>query len=172
MVEVLTGKPLQVFSQRYNLKTMYNRNEVGMLWDRNCISTYYVVYLWEPRGPGWCWASRSAVDVCRRLIVVEVVVYSVEGERARVRWGGDRSPVPAWSKACVSRLSLGRIAGSNSAGVTDVYVPWECCVLALRVTRVGPIIRPEDSYRMWCVLSVIVQPGQWGVPGPLGTVTH
>jgi len=43
--------------------------------------------------------------------------------RARVCvWGEGRSPVPAWSKACVYRRSRAGIAGSISAGVTCVCV--------------------------------------------------
>jgi hypothetical protein len=30
-------------------------------------------------------------------------------------------------------------------------VSWECCVLSGRGLCVGPIARPEESYRMWCV---------------------
>jgi len=31
----------------------------------------------------------------------------------------------------------------------------------------GSITRPEENYRLWCVLSVVVKPGYWGGPGPL-----
>jgi len=33
-----------------------------------------------------------------------------------------------------------------------------------------PITHPEESYRMWCVLCVIVKPREWGCPGPPGAV--
>jgi hypothetical protein len=31
-------------------------------------------------------------------------------------------------------------------------VCFECCVLSDRVLCDGPITRPEESYRLWCVL--------------------
>jgi len=32
-----------------------------------------------------------------------------------------------------------------------MYVCCECCVLSGRGLCVGPITRPEESYRLWCV---------------------
>ena len=37
-------------------------------------------------------------------------------------------------------------------------VSCECCVLSGRGLCEGLIPRPEESYRVWCVLSVIVKP--------------
>jgi hypothetical protein len=34
----------------------------------------------------------------------------------------------------------------------------ECCVLSGRGLCDGLVTRPEESYRLWCVLSVIVKP--------------
>jgi hypothetical protein len=45
-------------------------------------------------------------------------------------------------------------------------VPCECCALLRRVLCVELITRPEESYRLWC----IVKPRQLGGPGPLGAV--
>ena len=51
-----------------------------------------------------------------------------------------------------------------------MYVSCECCVLPGRGVCVGLITRPEESYRVWCVLSVIVKSGQWEGLGTLGAV--
>ena len=50
----------------------------------------------------------------------------------------------ARSKACVCGRSLAGIADSNPAGGMDLCS--ECCVLSRR--GLGPITRPEESYRM------------------------
>jgi hypothetical protein len=47
-------------------------------------------------------------------------------------------------------------------------VSCKCCVLSGRGLCDGPITRPEESYRVWCVLSVIAEPQQWRGLGPLG----
>jgi hypothetical protein len=45
------------------------------------------------------------------------------------------------------------------------------CTLSGGGLCVGLIPSPEESYGGWCVkLSVIVKPGQYGGPGPLGAV--
>jgi hypothetical protein len=54
-------------------------------------------------------------------------------------------PVTARSKAWVCGRSLAGIVGSNPAGDSCV------CVLSSRGLCVGLIIRPEESYRVWCV---------------------
>jgi hypothetical protein len=56
--------------------------------------------------------------------------------------------VAARSKAWVFGCSFIGIADSNPA-VVDVCC--ECCVLSGRGLCVGLIIRPEESYRVWCV---------------------
>jgi hypothetical protein len=33
-----------------------------------------------------------------------------------------------------------------------MFVCWECCVLSGRGLSVDLITRPEESYRMWCVI--------------------
>jgi hypothetical protein len=68
-----------------------------------------------------------------------------------------------WSKAWVFGRLLAGIASSNPAGSMDVCCA--CCVLSGRGLCVGLIIRPEESYRVWCVqLSVIVKPRERGKP--------
>jgi len=37
----------------------------------------------------------------------------------------------------------------------------------VEVSASGPISRPEESYRLWSSLCVIVKPRQWEGPGPL-----
>jgi hypothetical protein len=45
-------------------------------------------------------------------------------------------------------------------------VSCECCVLSGRVLCDGLITRPEESYRLWCVYSVIVKPLKMRRPRP------
>jgi hypothetical protein len=59
-------------------------------------------------------------------------------------------PEAAWSKAWVFNRLLAGIAGTNPAEAW-VSVSCECCVLSGRVLGYGPIPRPEEFYRMWCV---------------------
>jgi hypothetical protein len=53
-------------------------------------------------------------------------------------------------KAWVYDRSLAGIVGSHPAEVMDVCV--ECCVLSGRGFCDGLITRPEESYRLWCVI--------------------
>jgi hypothetical protein len=57
-------------------------------------------------------------------------------------------PVAQRSKAWVCSRSSARIAGSNLAGGME-FVCYECCVFSGRVLCDGPILRPEESYRLW-----------------------
>jgi hypothetical protein len=58
-------------------------------------------------------------------------------------------PVATRSKPSVCRRLLAGIAGSNFSGAW-MSVCCECCVLSGRVPYNGPILRPEESYRV-CV---------------------
>ena len=58
--------------------------------------------------------------------------------------------VAARSKARVYGRSFAGIVVSNPAGGMDIYV--ECCVLSGRGLCNGLITRPEESYRLLCVL--------------------
>jgi hypothetical protein len=58
-------------------------------------------------------------------------------------------PVAARCKAWVCCHSLTGFVCSNPTGRMDVCC--ECCVLSGRGLCVGLIIRPEESYRLWCV---------------------
>jgi hypothetical protein len=74
-------------------------------------------------------------------------------------------PVAVRSKAWVYGSSLTRIVGSNPARVW-MSVSCECCVLSGRGLCDGLVTRPEESYRMWCVYSVIVKPRKMRRPRP------
>jgi hypothetical protein len=61
-------------------------------------------------------------------------------------------PVAARSKAWVCGPSLAMIAGSKpTGGGAWMSVSRECCVLSGRGLCFGPITRPEEYYRVWCV---------------------
>ena len=74
----------------------------------------------------------------------------------------------ALSKAWVCDRSPAEIVGSNTTGGVDVCR--ECCVLSGRVLCDELITRPEESYRLWCVVVVwdceLIM--RW--PSPLGVV--
>ena len=42
----------------------------------------------------------------------------------------------------------------------------ECCVLSRRGVRVGLIIRPEESYRLWCLVACDLETSQMRRPWP------
>ena len=56
----------------------------------------------------------------------------------------------ARSKTYVYGCSSAEIMGSNPTGGMDVYC--ECCVLSGRGVRDELITRPEEFYRLWCVV--------------------
>jgi hypothetical protein len=60
-------------------------------------------------------------------------------------------PVAAQSKAQVCGRALAGIVGSNPTGGM-IFVSCTVFVLSGRGLCDGPIPRPEESYRMWCVL--------------------
>ena len=64
-------------------------------------------------------------------------------------------PVAARSKAWVCRRSLARIVGSNPTE-GRMFVCCKCCVLSGRSLCDGLITRPEESYRLWCVVVCVV----------------
>ena len=59
-------------------------------------------------------------------------------------------PVATRSKAYVCGRSHAGIVGSNLTGGMDVCC--ECCVLSGRGLCDQLIPRPEESYRLWCVV--------------------
>ena len=59
-------------------------------------------------------------------------------------------PVAARSKALVCGRSPAEIVGLNSTGGMDVCCEW--CVLSGRGLCDGLITRPEESYRLCCVV--------------------
>jgi len=60
-------------------------------------------------------------------------------------------PVAARSKACVYGRSPAAIMGSNPTGGMNVCC-CEGCVLSGRGLCDDLITRPEESYRLWCVV--------------------
>jgi len=58
----------------------------------------------------------------------------------------------ALSKASVCCRSPAEIVGSNPTGGMDVCLCCECCVLSGRGLCDELITRPEESYRLWCVV--------------------
>jgi hypothetical protein len=51
-----------------------------------------------------------------------------------------------------------------------VCLLWVLCVLSGRGLCDGLITRPEESYRLWCVVVCDIEIRVWGGPGPLGAV--
>jgi len=47
---------------------------------------------------------------------------------------------------------LMRIVGSNPTGGARIFVYCECCVLSGKGLCDELITRPEESYRLWCVV--------------------
>ena len=50
----------------------------------------------------------------------------------------------------ITGRSPAEVVGSNPTGGMDVCC--ECCVLPGRILCDGLITRPEESYRLWCVI--------------------
>ena len=73
-------------------------------------------------------------------------------------------PVAAQSKAQVCGLSPAENVGSNPAGAMDVCR--ECCVLSGRDLCDGLITRPEESYRLWCVVVCDLETSRMRRPEP------
>jgi hypothetical protein len=59
-------------------------------------------------------------------------------------------PVAAWSKAWVCCRLPAEIVGSNPSRGMDVCC--ECCVLSGIGLCDEVITRPEESYRLWCIV--------------------
>ena len=74
--------------------------------------------------------------------VTDVILFSYY-KPSPMRW-----PRCQGRRSAVARLD--EIAGSNPAGGLDVCC--EYCVLSGRNLWVGLITRPEESYRVWCVV--------------------
>ena len=60
-------------------------------------------------------------------------------------------PVAVRSKAWVCGHSPAEFVGSNPTGAW-MFVCCECCVLSGRGLCDELITRPEESYRLWCVV--------------------
>ena len=75
-------------------------------------------------------------------------------------------PVAARSKAWVCGRSSAEIVGSNSTGGRDICI--ECCVLSGRGLCDELITRPEESYRLWCVVVCDLETSWMGSSWPAG----
>jgi hypothetical protein len=75
-------------------------------------------------------------------------------------------PMAARSKALVCGRSPAEIVGSNSTGFTDVCS--ECCVLSGRGLCDELITRPEESYRLWCVVACDLETSRMRWPWSTG----
>jgi hypothetical protein len=81
------------------------------------------------------------IVICCDIRFVECILYSIFARPI---------PLAARSEAWVCGRSLAGIVGSNPVGGMDVCVR-EWRVLSGRGLCVGPITRPEESYRVWCL---------------------
>ena len=79
------------------------------------------------------------------------------------------NPAAARSKAWVCEISFAGIVGSNPAGAMDVCAVWMLCVVRKSSLSRADLLSRGVLPTVVC-LSVIVKPGQWEDPGPLGTV--
>ena len=70
-------------------------------------------------------------------------------------------PVTPRSKAWVCGRSPAEIVGSNSTGNMDVYL---LCVLSGRGLCDELITRPEESYRLWCVVVCDLETSRMRMP--------
>jgi hypothetical protein len=80
-------------------------------------------------------------------------------------------PVAEQSKARVCCRSLTGVVGSNPANIKILQswmsVSCECCVLSGRGLCAEPIALPEELYRRWCFVFLVIQKAQeWGDSGP------
>lgn len=73
-----------------------------------------------------------------------------------------RSQWPGKSKVWVYGFSLVENAGSKDAGSLDVCLLCVCCVLSDRGVCGGQIVRPEQSYLLWCVQMRVIEESYGG----------
>jgi hypothetical protein len=73
----------------------------------------------------------------------------------------------ARSKALVCGRSPAHMVGSNPAGGMDVCL-CECCVLSGRGLCYELITRPQESYRLWCVVVCDLETSKLRRPCPTG----
>jgi len=76
-------------------------------------------------------------------------------------------PVTARSKVSVCGRSPSKIVGSNPTG-SWMFICCECCVLSGRGLCDELITRPEESYRLWCVVWWDLETSWMRKPWPIG----
>ena len=100
----------------------------------------------EPFGIN-CWADRIQTTLLEKLgFAVGRATFPSSNEAKKSL----TIPVAQRSKAWVCGRLLAEIVGSNPAGAWK-SVSFECCVFSGSGFCVWLIIRPEESYQVWCV---------------------
>ena len=72
----------------------------------------------------------------------------------------------ARSKAYICGRSPAEIVGSNATGGMDVFMLWMLCMLSGRGLCDELITRPEESYRLWCVIVCDLETSRMRRPWP------
>jgi hypothetical protein len=81
-----------------------------------------------------------------------------------------RGPVPlaARSNSWLCDRSPAEIVGSNPTGGAWMSFCCDCCVLSGRGLCDKPFTRPEESYRLWCVIVCDLETSRMRRPWPTG----
>ena len=87
------------------------------------------------------------------------------------KYGYSRGPCGLRCRSTAAWLPGSRVRIPPGAWM---FVCCECCVLSGRGLCDGPITRPEESYRLWCVVVCdLEKPQEWGGHSPrLGCKRH
>jgi hypothetical protein len=118
-----------------------------------------VLFLYAPRSPGF--SPRPVLAV----FMVDIVI---------LRWDLLRvlrfSPVPVAVRSIRRGPVAARLLRSWVRIPTGVWmvVRYECCVLSGRCLCVELITRPEESYRLWCVVMCNLETSRKMRPWPTG----
>ena len=96
-------------------------------------------------------ASRIRVEIDTVKRTCSITVFFFESEFKICSVVKKPVSVATRSKAWVCGPSPAEIVGSNPSGAW-MFVCRECCVLSGRGLCDEPITRPEESYRLWCVV--------------------
>jgi hypothetical protein len=158
-------------SDKYRL-SLHAAVSTLLLWAVGWVG--YVMMVQDPTGSGIVQGRRVRLSEYLHHELMEFDG-SCAGPAVKAIW------ISPWHcETCRSQWPRGLRRGSAVGRLLGLWVripegAWmsvscECCVLSGRGLCVGLITRPEVSYRVWCVLSVIVKRWYWGGPGPLAAV--
>jgi hypothetical protein len=77
-----------------------------------------------------------------------------------------------WPRGLICVSAAARLLGLGARMPLGARMSFssQCCVLSGRGLCVWLITRPEESFRVWCVMNVMVKPRQRRGPGPAGAV--